>query len=91
MRTLYTEPIGNDLALNARVEYSSFDKPIEANVFEEPIQYEANFEPVKEREHRTNMRRNWMVSGFKDYSIQTILIMMSSIFEHVLYKKVPCL
>ena len=32
------------------------------------------------------MTREWRVSGFEDYSIQIILIMMLSTNDHVLYK-----
>ena len=68
------KPIGYDSTPN-----------IEECSFEDTDLNKRNYELFKEKEHATNIRREWVIPGFTDYSFQTIPTMMSLTLKHVIY------
>ena len=83
------EPSHNDSDL--RLANASFDPHIDSNLMDddpiEPRPLEVEFyEPTKESPQGTDVRREWMIPGNQDCSIQTMPTMIPSTDEHVIYK-----
>ena len=85
----YMEPTHNDS--NHELGNASFDLHIDSNPMNddpiEPRPMEVEFyESTEESPLRADVRREWTVLEYQNYSIQTIPIMIPSTDEHVLYK-----
>ena len=83
------EPIRNDSDHGLR--NALFDPHIDSNLMDdnpiEPRVMEIDFyEPTKESPQGTDVRREWMIPGNQDCSIQTMPTMILSTNEPVIYK-----
>ena len=62
------------------------DEHLESYHPKKPSPNETFYKSLEEREHRTNIRKEWVIPGSVDYTFQNIPTKISSTSNHALYK-----